>query len=166
MILFRPRTCLYSVNDEGPNIRSRWGRCSVGFVLLGSEYIYHGNEKEINKAHEKRLTPYNSSLQPAQSPAPPKSDRLTFRSSKNVRARSQSYSVGSRIPMLSMSVYIVSMSSLRAFRCRWGRGRRDLARSIPRELRRNPRCPCSVVFRRRKTHRPCCPSLVKDLDKK
>lgn len=40
MILLRPSTYLYKVRADGPNIRSKCGRCRVGLVSPGLEYGY------------------------------------------------------------------------------------------------------------------------------
>lgn len=101
------------------------------------------------------LTPFISSYQPFQSPAPPRSDRLSFRSSKNDLAGSQSLSRGSRTPDGSILEWRLSKISFKALTCFIGLGRRDFASSTPNELRRKPRWPCSAVLRRRKTQTPC-----------
>src|SRR6266511_1669457 len=84
-------------------------------------------------------TPSSSLLHPIQSPTPPRSALLTFLSSKNSLAGSQSSSVRSRFARVDARKYILSITLLSALTCLHGRGRRDLARMIPREERRKPR---------------------------
>ena len=147
--LRRPRTCLYSVNEEGPRILSICGRCRVGFV-----------------SNVDRSVPSSSALHPSQSPDPPKSGRRTLRSSKYARAGSQSPSEGSSMSRSSSREYIAWTTALSEGTWRQALGLDDFARSIPREERRKPRCPSSVVRRRRNTHTPWCSPFVKYLVKK
>ena len=122
---------LISEGDE------KGGSSDLRRVGLHKPFGYRvGSSKQFRKG---KLTPSSSSLQPVQLPAPPRSARLSFLSSKKTLAGSQSSSVTARLPLLQVLEYIVSVNALRAFTCLHGLGLTDLARRMPKEERRKPR---------------------------
>jgi len=125
----RPRTRLYSVTDEGPRMRRRCGRWSIGLACTDESssssccYPYIKNAKVGDREQGKLTLKFgssSSSLRPCHSPAPPKSARHTRRSSKNRCAGAQSSPWSSRTdPPASGSsgAYISCASALSAATC-------------------------------------------------
>lgn len=55
----RPSTCLYNVSTDGPRMRIRWGRCTVGFTSAKSDSGYEevSEQATIYDKHAPRPAP-------------------------------------------------------------------------------------------------------------
>jgi len=169
----RPRTRLYSVTDEGPRMRRRCGRWSIGLACTDESssssccYPYIKNAKVGDREQGKLTLKFgssSSSLRPCHSPCTTQvcatHAALLKKSLRRCPVVTLELAHRSARLWVKWRIYLVR-ERLKCSDVLPGAQTHGRARRMPRHERRKPRSPCSEAGRRWNMQRPHLESLVK-----